>query len=151
MADTKSSVRRLGETKGRLAEVDVTRGDRELADAKSLDNRSLPKRNEAEHARPGLPCGNVADANGLRRRPESDNQLTSEQSNQAISYLPYFAPGPNDRRWAEIIEEYPSLKPALCSMANGVANRVDELRAAGNGVCPMAGAIAWLSLSANFE
>lgn len=95
--------------------------------------------------------GDVADAISVRRRPESDDQLTPEQPNQAISYLPYFAPGPNDARWAEIIQEYPSLKPALCTMADGVANRVDELRAAGNGVCSMAGAIAWLSLSAHFE
>ena len=81
-------------------------------------------------------------------RRKVENGPTTLQSG---TRLPYFAPGPSDPRWAEIIEEHPSLKPALCSVDARVANRVDELRAGGNGVCSMAGAIAWLSLSAHFE
>ena len=70
---------------------------------------------------------------------------------QGRARLPYFAPGPSDPRWGDIIQQSPSLKPALRTMAYGVSNRTDELRAAGNGVCPMAAAIAWLSLAAHFE
>ena len=99
---------------------------RELADAESLDDGRLSKREGEEHAGPSVSRGKLAD-------------------------LPYFAPGPNDKRWADIIQQAPSLEPALCTMADGVANRVDELRAVGNGVCSMAGAVAWLSLSAHFE
>ena len=131
MADAKSIKRRLGKSKGRVKETDIARRERELADTKSIFNGGMSKRNGEEHARPSLSRGNVAD--------------------EPQTILPYFAPGPNDPRWGEIIRQAPSLKPALRTMADGVANRVDELRAAGNGVCPMAGAIAWLSLSAHFE
>lgn len=92
-----------------------------------------------------------------------------------------FAPGPNDPRWGDILVDSPTLAPALsqmdliqtaympatfevgaavtdaeaqsrfCRMVDGLAHRTDRLRASGNGVCAMAAAVAWLSLSAHFE
>ena len=40
----------------------------------------------------------------------------------------------------------PDLKPTVCRMADGMAYRVDRLRACGNGVVPLAAAYAWRTL-----
>jgi DNA (cytosine-5)-methyltransferase 1 len=60
---------------------------------------------------------------------------------------PLFAPGPNDSRWPEFIAAAPGLEPALCRMADGMADRLDRLRACGNGVVPLAAARAWIALN----
>ena len=62
--------------------------------------------------------------------------------------LPAFAPGPADGRWPAIIAASPQLEPAVRRMANGMADRVDRLRACGNGVVPLAAAYAWRTLDA---
>lgn len=54
-----------------------------------------------------------------------------------------FPPGSNGD-WDEIST---SLKPAICRMADGLANRVDRIRACGNGVVPLAAAYAWITLT----
>lgn len=57
------------------------------------------------------------------------------------------APGPGELdRWAEILEADPSLEPALCRMADGMAYRVDRLRLCGNGVVPDTAALAYVTL-----
>lgn len=64
---------------------------------------------------------------------------------------PLFAPGPGDLvEWQRIIDQYPYLQPALLRADHGLANRVDESRACGNGVCSMAAALAWSILKADF-
>ncbi len=95
--------------------------------------------------------------------------------------FPIFAPGPSDVAWQSILSESPFLAPSLAGldlaegsfseaadymgeanqqekakslfrrMAHGLAPRVDRLRGGGNGVCSMAGAVAWLSLANHFE
>ncbi|AYJ85325.1 DNA cytosine methyltransferase (plasmid) [Sphingomonas paeninsulae] len=62
-----------------------------------------------------------------------------------------FAPGPADPFWHEVSRDAPDLEPALCRVAHGVAGRIERLRAAGNGVCPLAAADAWMSLSATLQ
>jgi DNA (cytosine-5)-methyltransferase 1 len=62
-----------------------------------------------------------------------------------------FAPGPADRRWPSILSAAPGLEPAICRMADGLAHRVDRLRACGNGVVSLAAAYAWVSLGALLE
>ena len=59
-----------------------------------------------------------------------------------------FAPGPADARWPTILARSPQLEPAVRRMAHGLADRVDRLRAGGNGVVPLAAALAWRSLDA---
>lgn len=43
------------------------------------------------------------------------------------------------------------LEPSLCRMAYGMANRVDDLRACGNGVVPVVAAVAFLALRERLE
>ena len=174
MADTKCPERRPrksprhvtnGKTGERQKETGGNRASGEtLADANGSNAIGRPKKlcrkKEKERSfRFASGSGNVADT--MRTEPQGQQSGQHQQARREIkdgfatlqgrARLPYFAPGPNDPRWGEIIRQAPSLKPALRTMADGVVNRVDELRAAGNGVCPMAGAIAWLSLSAHFE
>lgn len=59
-----------------------------------------------------------------------------------------FPPGPSDTdAWREIIEADPTLEPAICGMADGMAGRVDRLRLCGNGVVPIVAAIAFRTLA----
>lgn len=59
-----------------------------------------------------------------------------------LSALALFAPGPTGE-WDSVPE---GLEPAICRMADGLAYRVDRLRAGGNGVVPLAAAYAWRTL-----
>jgi len=68
---------------------------------------------------------------------------------------PFFAPGPADPRWPDILAEHPELAPAIessfCGMVNGVATRLDEhradrLRCGGNGVVALQAAAAFVEL-----
>jgi len=70
---------------------------------------------------------------------------------------PPIIPGPDDRRWADILDHWPQLAPALSeteaqSLLRGgidaLASRIERLRAIGNGVDPVVGATAWLRLGA---
>lgn len=57
-----------------------------------------------------------------------------------------FAPGPSDPVWAAIVRDAPSLEPAVCRVAHGMAGRIERLRHCGNGVLPLAAALAWVRL-----
>ena len=127
VADSKSGKRRMGKSKERLKETDIAGRERELADAKGIFDRGVSKRNGKKHARPSVPRGNLADAISSRQRRESDQEQPPEQPNQSFRRLPYFAPGPNDPRWAEIIRQAPWLKPAVCRIFNGMAPKLDEV------------------------
>ncbi|TWH95989.1 C-5 cytosine-specific DNA methylase [Sphingobium wenxiniae] len=62
---------------------------------------------------------------------------------------PLFAPGPGDLpAWAAILDRDARLQPAILRTSDGLADRVERTRAAGNGVCSMAAAIAWRTLTA---
>jgi len=66
--------------------------------------------------------------------------------------LPIFAPGPSDlQRWARILLRRPDAQPALLRAGDGLADRVDRTRGAGNGVCSMAAALAWAVLKSAHE
>lgn len=60
-----------------------------------------------------------------------------------------FPPGPGEfQEWERILHLRPDLQPALLRSDDGVADRVERSRAAGNGVCSLAAAVAWKTLSA---
>ncbi|MDA9231374.1 DNA cytosine methyltransferase [Rickettsiales bacterium] len=66
-----------------------------------------------------------------------------QQSNQ--NQLPSWPPSPTSYEQWEGIPN--NLKPAIYKLADGMANRVDEIRASGNGVVPLVAAYAWRVLS----
>ena len=66
-----------------------------------------------------------------------------QQSNQ--NQLPSWPPSPTSyEQWERIPD---NLKPAIHKLADGMANRVDEIRASGNGVVPLVCAYAWRVLT----
>ena len=88
-------------------------------------------------------------------REGMDGDLADAQDNRLVSdpeQPPLFAPGPADLlAWQRIIDQFPYLQPAILRDNHGMANRMDEYRAAGNGVCSMAAALAWAVLKADFN
>lgn len=60
-----------------------------------------------------------------------------------------FPPGPSEFQvWDGLLHRRPDLQPALLRSDDGLADRVERSRAAGNGVCSLAAAVAWKTLSA---
>lgn len=60
-----------------------------------------------------------------------------------------FPPGPDALdAWERLLATQPHLQPALPRMSDGMANRLDRYRLAGNGVCPLAAAHALATLAA---
>ena len=60
-----------------------------------------------------------------------------------------FPPAPNDTgSWGRVPSH---LKPSILRMADGVADRLDRIRACGNGVVPLVAAYAWRTLTADLE
>jgi DNA (cytosine-5)-methyltransferase 1 len=60
-----------------------------------------------------------------------------------------FAPGPGElHAWSEVLARRPDLQPAVLRTDDGLADRVERSRGAGNGVCSLAAAIAWRTLKA---
>ena len=58
-----------------------------------------------------------------------------------------FPPGPDDiEGWRELLRSQPETQPALRRDADGMAERVDRLRACGNGVIPLQAARAFITL-----
>jgi DNA (cytosine-5)-methyltransferase 1 len=102
-------------------------------------------RGEAQEGRTlGQPAGpdiQLGDPNNARL--EGRRQPILERPDQ----LPAWPPGPeNCNAWTRVLVLDPSLEPALCRMAHGVADRVDRLRACGNGVVPAQAAYAFVTL-----
>ena len=55
--------------------------------------------------------------------------------------------GETDRAWAERVGHIWGIESSLGRVANGVAHRVDRLKAIGNGQVPLCAALAWKTLS----
>lgn len=64
---------------------------------------------------------------------------------------PLFAPGPGELQlWHRLLDRRPDLQPAILRTCDGMADRLDRTRGAGNGVCSLAAALAWRSLKSAF-
>ena len=68
-------------------------------------------------------------------------QCQESSTNQLYTW----PPSPSDHERWDGVET--NLKPAIHTMADGLANRVDEIRACGNGVVPLVAAYAWRTLT----
>lgn len=66
--------------------------------------------------------------------------------------VPLFAPGPGQlSTWHRLLIERPDLEPAILRTSDGMADRLDRTRGAGNGVCSLAAAVAWATLKTAFS
>ena len=76
----------------------------------------------------------------------SNNERLERQCQcQCSNQLPTWPPSPSDyESWDRISDD---IKPALHRMADGLADRVDRIRACGNGVVPLVAAYAWRTLT----
>lgn len=116
----------------------------------------------ADQVGQGQILGSAYSENPQRQQPDKRNSERWAQPNGSVG-LPSgagfrcFVPGPDDDEWKAIIEQRPEYRPAnnkqeaqslLRRGFDAVANRVERLRHCGNGVDPLAGAYAYLSLAA---
>lgn len=95
---------------------------------------------------------------GPRCQPEGERQSPKSKSGERLlglgcdgiwEGLPLFPPGPEELDgWREVLKQRPDLEPSVCRIPNGLDNRVDRLRACGNGVVPLVAAYAYRTLKA---
>lgn len=68
----------------------------------------------------------------------------------SVDDVPLFAPGPDQfEDWARLLMRRPDLQPSFLRPDDGMDDRLDRTRAAGNGVCSLAAALAWSTLKAD--
>lgn len=83
------------------------------------------------------------------RASEPQQGAVERTAVQGASSRALFPPGPADlSAWREV---QPGFEPALCSLADGLSGRLDELHALGNGVVPIVAATAFRSLYARLN
>jgi DNA (cytosine-5)-methyltransferase 1 len=111
----------------------------------------------APHRRERLFILAHADREGLRRQRVDVEPVGQELRDEAASgcdaersrgsHVVAFPPGPDERSdWERYLVEHPHLEPGVRRGADGLANRVERLRALGNGVVPQQAALAWAVL-----
>lgn len=82
----------------------------------------------------------------------TQHELRSGRGSVAGPGLPVFPPGPEDwDGWRKVLSAEPKVEPAVRGVADGMAARVDRLRACGNGVVPLVAAYAWRTLTSALE
>jgi DNA (cytosine-5)-methyltransferase 1 len=87
----------------------------------------------------------------LQRGPKLDGVVAGDESAGLVAgnAAGIFAPGPGElQAWDDFLRREPGCQPALPRADNGVADRLDRTRGAGNGVCSLAAALAWSVLKA---
>ena len=138
----------IGENSAPLADSSCIRVQR------NINERCFDWQPQMQTERRSLNLGNnkqLADTEclGCRRRRDGNQtgNLCPDQTSRSFrtcSKLPLWPPRPNDfDDWRNIPK---NLKPAVYRMADGLADRVDRVRACGNGVVPLVAAYAFLSI-----
>jgi hypothetical protein len=98
------------------------------------------------------PGGTRSEGDQWRESPHDGDGEAAHGPVAELRALPLFAPGPDSPEWPGIITRWPALAPAtepgVCLVVDGVAYpldsaRADSLRAGGNGVVALAGALAF--------
>jgi len=108
------------------------------------------------HAEDGIADRHLGGERGAIRAERGvevlDDTLVAAEGNGLVSGefdVPLFAPGPGElQEWEALLSYRPDLQPALLRNDDGMADRMDRTRGAGNGVCSMAAAVAWSVLKA---
>jgi len=99
-----------------------------------------------EQPRPSDECSSVVNTDNPR--PQGRGEPLGEGQHEQLAW----PPGPTDTdAWAAVLAQRPTLEPAVCGMADGVAHRVDRLRILGNGVVPAQAALAFRELATRME
>jgi DNA (cytosine-5)-methyltransferase 1 len=148
-----------------LAELDNPSGDGLLRT--KLDYRPDPEgrkrqvRHAAQPSCASVPLGDSGDYRHGRqfvRRLHDETGQTKEQIiESSCTPISIFAPGPESDEWNDVLLRNPELRPAIsqaeiesavCGMADGLAasladNRIDRIRACGNGVVPLQACLAF--------
>ena len=124
----------LGNTKynGSLAPA-FTGGDGEIDGTKRSTGGTVPSEQSS-----GTDYVADRDRTGFQKQCGTEPIYAEHEAVECGSCLP-FPPGPTGE-WDGIPA---GLKPSICRMADGLANRVDRIRACGNGVVPLVAAYAW--------
>lgn len=133
----------------RKSETKAGSYDNELADSKSSGARKHERelwQGSEKH------CDQLANPNCIRFRSWVQGKDWGKHNDEASGSIaannkaiPSWPPSPSDyERWDGIPNH---LKPALHRMADGMACRVDRIRACGNGVVPLVAAYAWRTLT----
>lgn len=141
-ADRQSGMPRSGERCADAVDNAVSSGRRIDKPGRRSDRRTAPGR-----AGEGM-------ANAERSRPQGDGPAIEERrdvTEPRNTDWGIFAPGPG-ADWASIPEHlWPAVKPGFRVLADGMAlvldeSRTDQLRCGGNGVVPLAAAVAFVEL-----
>jgi len=125
--------------------------DTNVADADEFSGRrSAERRNGHLHS--------VERESPQKGQVGADREHRATQGSHVLadaSAIPLFAPFRNDTEgWSRLLSEMPQAEPAFCGASYGSSNgvflnedRVDRLRALGNMVVPLTGALAFATLS----
>lgn len=118
-----------------------------VADAESIGRSLEPFVDDARRALVGTVVG--ANSRAVVGTDSARVPLRGGTDAAGSIDLPGFPPGPDDMQsWSRVPEV---LEPAVCRVAYGLANRIDRLRLAGNGVVPVVAAMAFLALRERFR
>lgn len=116
------------------SQAEAGSNDNELADSKSSGVRKHERelwQGSEKH------CTELGNTNHERL----EGQLQCQCSGELVTW----PPSPSDHEGWNAVPNH--LKPALHRMADGLADRVDRIRACGNGVVPLVAAYAWRTLT----
>lgn len=128
---------------------DVGRKERPDGNARPIERTTTTGRSETVANADNERCesigrGGLCDRGGPTQRDHSHGY-----GGEGLPFA--YPPRPDDAdAWRVALDKWPDLEPAFCRVVNGVAHRVDRLRACGNGVVPKEAALAWRTLSARF-